>query len=362
MAQEKGDGVRLGVGRLEWALHPRPARALTRCPVAASTARGPSGRLADPGLLGPCGGIHPSPDRGGGFFGLGNKQPKAAHQTDPALTDQSPGWTLPLPPGGVSGSLELSRAPLPAQHPAGKVQLVLHAGLVQDRKPVGLGGARVLPRLSPPYPGLGVLPLGRCLPPSWSPGETRRLKPGPPHTLSPHQPACPRCSFFSTIKPPRSGGLQNPGGETKVGVSPAARPAGHLVTQPAGHLVTRPSDQMARDDPGSAAGRQAGRPLTEAGVRSLWEAPPRGSLPPRPLLRPGDFPLRPSGRPADLRGIVGRPPTLHLAVQGGRPPCWAARGGGGLPRARARRPSPPDRRQRDAGGRPRTETKAWLRR
>ncbi|KAJ1183971.1 hypothetical protein NDU88_000791 [Pleurodeles waltl] len=54
MAQGKGDGVRLGVGRLEWALHPRPAGALTRCPVAASPARGPSGRLADPGLLVGC--------------------------------------------------------------------------------------------------------------------------------------------------------------------------------------------------------------------------------------------------------------------------------------------------------------------
>ncbi|KAJ1140231.1 hypothetical protein NDU88_006588 [Pleurodeles waltl] len=223
----------------------------------------------------------PSPDRGRGFFGSGDKQPKAARQTDPALTDQSPVWTLPLPPG-VSSS---SSAP-----GAGTVQLVLHAGLAQDRKPLGLGGARVLPGLSPPYPGLGVLPLGGCLPPSWSTGETRRLKPGPPHTRSPHQPACPGCPFFSTIKPPRSGGLQNPGGETKVGVSRPARPAGHLVAQPAGHLVARPGDQMARDDPGSAAGRQASRPLTAAGVRSLWDAPPRGSLPPRPLLRPGGFP------------------------------------------------------------------------
>ncbi|KAJ1194835.1 hypothetical protein NDU88_004120 [Pleurodeles waltl] len=67
---------------------------------------------------------------------------------------------------------------------------------------------------------------------------------------------------------------------------------------------------MARDDPGSAAGR---RPLTGAGVRSLWEAPPRGGF-----LPPGDFPLRPSGRPADLRGIVGHPPSLHPAAQGGR--------------------------------------------
>ncbi|KAJ1156370.1 hypothetical protein NDU88_009092 [Pleurodeles waltl] len=40
----------------------------------------------------------PSPDRGRGFFGSGDKQPKAARQTDPALTDQSPVWTLPLPP------------------------------------------------------------------------------------------------------------------------------------------------------------------------------------------------------------------------------------------------------------------------
>ncbi|KAJ1217288.1 hypothetical protein NDU88_004882 [Pleurodeles waltl] len=61
MAQGKGDGVRLGVGRQEWALHPRPAGALTQGPVAACPARGPSGRLADPGLLGPRGGIHPQP-------------------------------------------------------------------------------------------------------------------------------------------------------------------------------------------------------------------------------------------------------------------------------------------------------------
>ncbi|KAJ1125255.1 hypothetical protein NDU88_003688 [Pleurodeles waltl] len=83
---------------------------------------------------------------------------------------------------------------------------------------------------------------------------------------------------------------------------------------------------MARDDPGSAAGsRQAGRPLTGAGVRSTWEVPPRGGfLPPRPLLRPGDFPLRPSGRPDNLRGIVGHPP---VPASGG-----AGREGGG-PRA-----------------------------
>ncbi|KAJ1125253.1 hypothetical protein NDU88_003686 [Pleurodeles waltl] len=85
MAQGKGDGVRLGVGRLEWALHPRPAGALTRCPVAASPARGPSGRLADPGLLGPCGGIHPpSPDRGGGSSARATSSPKLpAKQTLP---------------------------------------------------------------------------------------------------------------------------------------------------------------------------------------------------------------------------------------------------------------------------------------
>ncbi|KAJ1151994.1 hypothetical protein NDU88_004773 [Pleurodeles waltl] len=238
----------------------------------------------------------PSPDRGRGFFGSGDKQPKAARQTDPALTDQSPVWTLPLPPG-VSSS---SSAP-----GAGTVQLVLHAGLAQDRKPLGLGGARVLPGLSPPYPGLGVLPLGGCLPPSWSTGETRRLKPGPPHTRSPHQPACPGCPFFSTIKPPRSGGLQNPGGETKVGVS-----------RPAGHLVARPSDQMARDDPGSAAGRQASRPLTAAGVRSLWEAPPRGSL------RPGGFPapaIWSPRRPARDRGTPPVPAPGGAGREGGGP-------------------------------------------
>ncbi|KAJ1140227.1 hypothetical protein NDU88_006584 [Pleurodeles waltl] len=353
MAQGKGDGVRLGVGRLEWALHPRPAGALTRCPVAASPARGPSGRTRACWV--PAEAYSRSPDRGRGFFGSGDKQSKAARQTDPALTDQSPVLTLPLPPG-VSSS---SSAP-----GAGTVQLVLHAGLAQDRKPLGLGGARVLPGLSPPYPGLGVLPLGGCLPPSWSTGETRRLKPGPPHTRSPHQPACPGCPFFSTIKPPRSGGLQNPGGETKVGVSRPARPAGHLVAQPAGHLVARPGDQMARDDPGSAAGRQAGRQAgpsrQRACARSGRRLPGAACLPGR-SCGPGGFPLRPSGRPADLRGIVGHPPSLHPAAQGGRPPCRAARGGGGLPRARARRPSPPARRQRDAGGRPRTETKAWLR-
>ncbi|KAJ1093623.1 hypothetical protein NDU88_006731 [Pleurodeles waltl] len=86
MAQGKGDGVRLGVGRLEWALHPRPAGALTRCPVAASPARGPSGRLADPGLLGPCGGILPPPalTGGGGSSARATSSPKPpAKQTLP---------------------------------------------------------------------------------------------------------------------------------------------------------------------------------------------------------------------------------------------------------------------------------------
>ncbi|KAJ1190792.1 hypothetical protein NDU88_000111 [Pleurodeles waltl] len=298
----------------------------------------------------------PSPDRGRGFFGSGDKQPKAARQTDPALTDQSPVWTLPLSPG-VSSS---SSAP-----GAGTVQLVLHAGLAQDRKPLGLGGARVLPGLSPPYPGLGVLPLGGCLPPSWSTGETRRLKPGPPHTRSPHQPACPGCPFFSTIKPPRSGGLQNPGGKTKVGVSRPARPAGHLVAQPAGHLVARPSDQMARDVPGSAAGRQAGKPALDGSGRALalggasqGQLASPAALAARGISRSGHLVAPPT---CEGSWDTPRPCTRRRRAGGGRPPCRAARGGGGLPRARARRPSPPARRQRDAGGRPRTETKAWLR-
>ncbi|KAJ1093664.1 hypothetical protein NDU88_006762 [Pleurodeles waltl] len=171
---------------------PTPSRSSHPLPGRSFPSQGPQWAACGPG---PAGSLRrhtpPSPDRGRGFFGSGDKQPKAARLADPALTDQSPVWTLPLPPPppGVSSS---SSAP-----GAGTVQLVLHAGLAQDRKPLGLGGARVLPGLSPPYPGLGVLPLGGCLPPSWSTGETRRLKPGPPHTRSPHQPAClPRVPIF----------------------------------------------------------------------------------------------------------------------------------------------------------------------
>ncbi|KAJ1176392.1 hypothetical protein NDU88_001673 [Pleurodeles waltl] len=337
MAQGKGDGVRLGVGRLEWALHPRPPAARSQLPQPGA----PVGGLRTRACWVPAEAYSPSPDRGRGFFGSGDKQPKAARQTDPALTDQSPVWTLPLPPPpGVSSS---SSAP-----GAGTVQLVLHAGLAQDRKPLGLGGARVLPGLSPPYPGLGVLPLGGCLPPSWSTGETRRLKPGPPHTRSPHQPACPGCPFFSTIKPPRSGGLQNPGGETKVGVSWPARPAGHLVAQPAGHLVARPSDQMARDDPGSAAGRQAGKPALDGSGRALalggasqGQLASPAALAARGISRSGHLVAPPT---CEGWWDTPRPCTRRRRAGGGRPPCRAARGGGGLPRARGpARAVPPHR-------------------
>ncbi|KAJ1195486.1 hypothetical protein NDU88_004766 [Pleurodeles waltl] len=323
---------------------PTPSRSSHPVPGRSFPSQGPRWAACGPGPAGSLRRHTPPALTGEGVLRLGRQAAQSRPPNRPCPERPESGLdSASAPRGGFGQPGALPGSSSGSAPGAGTVQLVLHAGLVQDRKPVGLGGARVLPGLSPPYPGLGVLPLGGCLPPSWSPGETRRLKPGPPRTLSPHRPACPGCPFFSTIKPPRSGGLQNPGGETKVGVS---RPA-------------RRSDQMARDDPGSAAGRPAldssGRALALGGASQGWLASP-ATLAARGFPAPAIWSSR---RPAKDGGTP--PPYLHPAAQGRRPPCRVARGGGGLPRARARRPSPPARRQRDAGGRPRTETKAWLR-
>ncbi|KAJ1183940.1 hypothetical protein NDU88_000750 [Pleurodeles waltl] len=64
--------------------------------------------------------------------------------------------------------------------------------------------------------------------------------------------------------------------------------------RPAGHPGRGPSGKGRLED-GRA---RPGAPDHSERLRSIWEAPTRGSLPPWPLLRHGDFPLRPSGRPA----------------------------------------------------------------
>ncbi|KAJ1191168.1 hypothetical protein NDU88_000484 [Pleurodeles waltl] len=101
--------------------HPLPGRSFPSQPGA------PVGGLRTRVCWVPAEAYSPSPDRGRGFFGSGDKQPKAARQTDPALTDQSPVWTLPLPPGllfqlctrGRNGSAGPSRRAGPGQKTAG---------------------------------------------------------------------------------------------------------------------------------------------------------------------------------------------------------------------------------------------------
>ncbi|KAJ1093656.1 hypothetical protein NDU88_006754 [Pleurodeles waltl] len=71
---------------------PTPSRSSHPLPGRSFPSQGPQWAACGPG---PAGSLRrhtspPSPDRGRGFFGSGDKQPKAARQTDPALTDQSP--------------------------------------------------------------------------------------------------------------------------------------------------------------------------------------------------------------------------------------------------------------------------------
>ncbi|KAJ1207534.1 hypothetical protein NDU88_002925 [Pleurodeles waltl] len=345
MAQGKGDGVRLGVGRLEWALHPRPAGALTRCPVTASPARGPSGRLADPGLLAPCGGTHPPALTGEGVLRLGRQ---AAQSRPP---------NRPCPDRPEFG---LDSASAPRQE---RFSWSFTQGWSRTEKPVGLGGARVLPGLSPPYPGLGVLPLGGCLPPSRSPGE----RPGglspdhPTPSLSTSLPA-PGAHFPRLLSPHVVGAYRTLEGRQKLEL--AGRPGRPAIWSPGRRAIWSPVP--ATRWPGmTRAGRQASRPLTAAGSALALGGASQGQLAsPAALAARGG--ISRSGHlvaPPTCEGSwdTPRPCTLRRRAGGGRPPCRAARGGGGLPRARACSPSPPARRQRDAGGRPRTETKAWLR-
>ncbi|KAJ1093641.1 hypothetical protein NDU88_006739 [Pleurodeles waltl] len=112
---------------------PTPSRSSHPLPGRSFPSQGPQWAACGPG---PAGSLRrhtspPSPDRGRGFFGSGDKQPKAARQTDPALTDQSPVWTLPLPPPlprgllfqlctrGRNGSAGPSRRAGPGQKTAG---------------------------------------------------------------------------------------------------------------------------------------------------------------------------------------------------------------------------------------------------
>ncbi|KAJ1093631.1 hypothetical protein NDU88_006759 [Pleurodeles waltl] len=309
---------------------PTPSRSSHPLPGRSFPSQGPQWAACGPG---PAGSLRrhtspPSPDRGRGFFGSGDKQPKAARQTDPALTDQSPVWTLPLPPPPPPGS------PLPALHPGQeRFSWSFTQGWPRTENRWGWAARESSPDCLHHTLGSGCCLWAGAFRPPGAPGRRGGLSPDHPTPALPTSlPACPGCPFFSTIKPPRSGGLQNPGGETKVGVSRPARPAGHLVAQPAGHLVARPSDQMARDDPGSAAGRQAGKPALDGSGRALaLGGASQGQLAsPAALAARGG--ISRSGHlvaPPTCEGWwdTPRPCTRRRRAGGGRPPCRAARVG-----------------------------------
>ncbi|KAJ1175527.1 hypothetical protein NDU88_000815 [Pleurodeles waltl] len=285
----------------------------------------------------------PSPDRGEGVLRLGRQAAQSRPPNRPCPDRPEPGLdSASAPPPG---------SPLPALHPGQeRFSWSFTQGWPRTENRWGWAARESSPDCLHHTLGSGCCLWAGAFRPPGAPGRRGGLSPDHPTPALPTSLPAPGAHFSRLLSPHVVGAYRTLEGRQKLEL--AGRPGRRAIWSPVPATRWPGTTRAARQ-----AGRQASRPLTAAGVRSLWEAPPRGSLPPRP----GGFPAPAIWSPRRPARDGGTPPVPA--------PGGAGREGGG-PRAvrhvveaasRARRPSPPARRQRDAGGRPRTETKAWLR-